>query len=63
MSRSSIAVNRGGKGSLRNYVHPNGIRVTILGHFGDDAKPYQEREVGRTIPNGEPIENREDVVE
>lgn len=42
-------VNRGGKGSHRNYLHPKGIRVTLSGKPGDDAKPYQEREVRRAI--------------
>ena len=38
-------VFRGGKGSHRNYEHSKGIRVTISGNLGDDAKPYQEKEV------------------
>ncbi len=42
-------VNRGGKGSHRNYIHPQGMRVTISGHPGDDALPYQERQVRRRI--------------
>ena len=42
-------VNRGGKGSHRNYLHPKGVRVTLSGQPGDDAKPYQEREVRRAI--------------
>jgi predicted RNA binding protein YcfA (HicA-like mRNA interferase family) len=42
-------VNRGGKGSHRNFEHPNGGRVTISGKPGDDAKPYQEREVKKVI--------------
>jgi predicted RNA binding protein YcfA (HicA-like mRNA interferase family) len=42
-------VNRGGKGSHRNYEHPRGARVTISGKLSDDAKPYQEREVKTTI--------------
>ena len=42
-------VSRGGKGSHRNYRHPKGQRITISGHLGDDAKPYQEREVRRKI--------------
>ncbi len=42
-------VDRGGKGSHRNFEHPGGIRVTISGQLGDDAKPYQEREVKRVI--------------
>lgn len=42
-------INRGGKGSHRNDEHPTGGRVTISGKPGDDAKPYQEREVRRAI--------------
>ena len=42
-------VSRGGRGSHRNYRHPKGQRVTISGSLGDDARPYQEREVRRKI--------------
>ncbi|MBL7128623.1 MAG: type II toxin-antitoxin system HicA family toxin [Ignavibacteria bacterium] len=42
-------VNRGGKGSHRNYMHPNGIVLTISGNPGDDAKPYQEKIVKQKI--------------
>ncbi len=42
-------VNRGGKGSHRNYLHPNGIVITISGKLGDDAKHYQEKEVAIKI--------------
>jgi len=42
-------VNRGGEGSHKNFEHPKGIRATISGKFGDDAKPYQEREVRKKI--------------
>jgi len=42
-------VNRGGKGSHRNYVHAQGIRLTLSGNSGHDAKPYQERDVRRAI--------------
>lgn len=39
-------VNRGGKGSHRNFVHPNVAKpVTISGGLGDDAKHYQLRAV------------------
>jgi predicted RNA binding protein YcfA (HicA-like mRNA interferase family) len=39
-------VDRGGRGSHRNFVHPNlKKRVTISGSAGDDAKPYQVRSV------------------
>ena len=40
-------VNRGGKGSHRNFTHPGGVRITISGNPGDDAKHYQERDVKR----------------
>jgi predicted RNA binding protein YcfA (HicA-like mRNA interferase family) len=36
-------VNRGGKGSHRNFEHASGQRITISGKSGDDARPYQER--------------------
>ena len=38
-------VDRGGKGSHRNFLHPSGQRVTLSGRPGDDAKRYQEQEV------------------
>lgn len=43
-------VNRGGKGSHRNFVHPNVARpVTLSGAPGDDAKHYQIRAVRLAI--------------
>ena len=43
-------VNRGGKGSHRNFVHPNVAKpVTISGGLGDDAKHYQLRAVQLAI--------------
>lgn len=42
-------INRGGKGSHRNFEHPKGMRVTVSGQAGDDAKPYQERVVKQAI--------------
>ena len=41
--------DRGGKGSHRNFRHPKGPRVTIAGKLGDDAEPYQERDVKKNI--------------
>ena len=38
-------VNRGGKGSHRNFIHPKGPRITISGGLSDDARHYQERDV------------------
>jgi len=38
--------DRGGKGSHRNFVHPNVTKpITISGNEGDDAKHYQEKAV------------------
>ena len=43
-------VNRGGKGSHRNFVHPRVAKpVTISGKVGDDALRYQERGVKKAI--------------
>jgi len=42
--------DRGGKGSHRNFTHPNARRpVTISGQLGDDAKHYQTRAVRAAI--------------
>ena len=39
-------VNRGGKGSHRNFAHPKVTRpITLSGQLGDDAKRYQEKAV------------------
>jgi predicted RNA binding protein YcfA (HicA-like mRNA interferase family) len=45
-------VDRGGKGSHRNFQHPKGPQVTVSGP-GDDAKPYQERQVEQAIEESE----------
>ena len=42
--------NRGGKGSHRNFAHPNVAKpITISGSLGADARRYQERLVERPI--------------
>ena len=42
--------NRGGRGSHRNYVHPNVRRsVTISGRLGADADDYQVKRVRNAI--------------
>jgi len=42
--------NRGGKGSHRNFVHPQVAKpVTIAGNPGDDAQQYQDKAVRRAI--------------
>jgi predicted RNA binding protein YcfA (HicA-like mRNA interferase family) len=42
-------IDRGGKGSHRNFKHPKGPKITLSGNPGADAKPYQERGVARAI--------------
>jgi len=43
-------VDRGGKGSHRNFVHPRVTRpVAISGNPGDEAKRYQVRAVQLAI--------------
>ncbi|MBA2481363.1 MAG: type II toxin-antitoxin system HicA family toxin [Planctomycetes bacterium] len=42
-------VNRGGKGSHRNFHKQGHPTVVISGKTGDDAKPYQQRDVKRAI--------------
>jgi predicted RNA binding protein YcfA (HicA-like mRNA interferase family) len=43
-------VNRGGKGSHRNFVHPKVAQpITVAGKSGDDAKRYQIRAVELAI--------------
>ena len=43
-------VNRGGKGSHRNFVHPSVAKPVVLsGKPGDDAKRYQEKAVKLAI--------------
>ncbi|MDZ7841649.1 MAG: type II toxin-antitoxin system HicA family toxin [Gammaproteobacteria bacterium] len=45
---------RGGKGSHRNFVHPNVSKpVTISGKLGDDAKKYQIRAVDKAVQEAE----------
>ncbi|MBM3761677.1 MAG: type II toxin-antitoxin system HicA family toxin [Acidobacteria bacterium] len=43
-------VDRGGKGSYRNFTHPRVNRpVTLSGRLGQDAKKYQEKAVEAAI--------------
>ncbi|HBG04783.1 MAG TPA: hypothetical protein DDY22_04340 [Geobacter sp.] len=48
--RKAGFADRGGKGSHRNFTHPACSKpVTVSGSPGDDAKPYQERQVQAAI--------------
>ena len=51
--RAAGFVERGGKGSHRNFRHPNGPRITVSGKPRDDAKPYLERAVLMAIEEAE----------
>jgi predicted RNA binding protein YcfA (HicA-like mRNA interferase family) len=42
-------INRGGKGSHRNFLHTKGVALTLSGKSGDDAKVYQEKLVRQKI--------------
>ena len=42
-------VNHGGKGSHRNFLHTSGVPMTLSGNPGDDAKPYQEKELAAKL--------------
>ena len=43
-------VNRGGKGSHRNFIHPLVMKPVVLsGNTGDDAKKYQKKAVAAAI--------------
>ncbi|HBA83079.1 MAG TPA: hypothetical protein DCZ95_03200 [Verrucomicrobia bacterium] len=42
-------VDRGGKGSHRNFAHSKGSKITLSGSLSHDAKRYQERDVEKAI--------------
>ncbi len=50
LQRGFREIPGGGKGSHRKFVH-RGFpgAVTVSGKSGDDAKPYQERQVRRAL--------------
>lgn len=46
--------NRGGKGSHRNFVHPNVSKpITVSGKLGDDARQYLIKAVKSAIEEAE----------
>jgi predicted RNA binding protein YcfA (HicA-like mRNA interferase family) len=42
-------IDRGGKGSHRNFMHPSGVALTVSGQLGNDAKFYQIKLVREKI--------------
>lgn len=49
MLKKAGFVDRGGKGSHRNFTHPSGVKITLSGRPSDDARRYQERDVERAL--------------
>ena len=46
-------IDRGGKGSHRNFIHKKGVMITVSGKEGDDAKPYQEKLLRQALKEAE----------
>ncbi len=42
-------VNRGGKGSHRNFIHGSGTVITVSGGLGDDVTHYLEKQARRAL--------------
>lgn len=42
-------VDRGGKGSHRNFTHARGAKITLSGNPSHDAKRYQEHDVAKAV--------------
>jgi predicted RNA binding protein YcfA (HicA-like mRNA interferase family) len=42
-------VDRGGKGSHRNFTHAKGTKIMLSGNPSQDAKRYQERDVQKAL--------------
>jgi predicted RNA binding protein YcfA (HicA-like mRNA interferase family) len=43
-------IDRGGKGSHRNFIHSNLLKpITISGKLGDDVLLYQEKAIKQAI--------------
>jgi predicted RNA binding protein YcfA (HicA-like mRNA interferase family) len=50
LKKAGFAVDpRRGKGSHSFWEHPSGVEVVLSGKDGDDAKPYQERDVQQAL--------------
>ena len=58
--KSAGFVDRGGKGSHKNFEHPRGVRITLSGGEGADAKPYQEKDLKLAIAKASEKEAEEE---
>jgi predicted RNA binding protein YcfA (HicA-like mRNA interferase family) len=48
--RAAGFVQEPARGSHRKFIHPQGLVVILSGHReGEDAKPYQEKQVRQKI--------------
>ena len=49
--RGFIEDKRGGKGSYSKWTHPllPGLTIVLSGRDGDDAEPYQERDLQKAV--------------
>jgi len=47
--RKAGFVDRGGKGSHRNFTHSCGAKITLSGSDSHDAKRYQEVDVEKAL--------------
>lgn len=47
--RQAGFMDRGGKGSHRNFTHTCGTKITLSGNPSHDAKRYQEHAVEKAI--------------
>lgn len=50
LTKAGFQMIKGGKGSHMKFVHPRYAgAVTLSGGQGDDAKPYQQKQVKQAI--------------
>ena len=52
---------RPAKGSHTRWSHPDApdVRLTLSGHDGDDAQPYEERDLRRVLRKVQEIKDRQ----
>jgi predicted RNA binding protein YcfA (HicA-like mRNA interferase family) len=51
LAQGFVLLRRRGKGDHRRFEHPDhpDLVITLDGHSGDDAKPYQEKQIRQAI--------------
>jgi predicted RNase H-like HicB family nuclease len=48
------------KGRIGNFLHPSGVKITLSGGPGDDAKHYHERDLKRAIWKDQTVKKTSD---